>query len=522
MKKFPLTFVMTLSLLCLILGCTVQESNLMQKETYDILIKGGTIIDGSGAQGYIADVLVQGEIISKIGRVDENTISVKQVIDARGKVVTPGFIDHHAHGNPLKTPEFNNFSGMGVTTILLGQDGDSSDDLARWMEKVDSTKTGINIGTFVGHGTIRNQAGVKLNPDPSQEDLEKMAKLVEQAMELGCFGLSTGLEYQPGSFSGQKELIAIAVPVGENHGLVSSHTRNEDDDAIQESIAELIAQGQGGHCPINISHMKVVYGHGAARAEEILLQMEEARQTGISITADMYPYQASYTGIGIVFPAWAKPPFKYDEVVKTRRSDLATYLRDRVNRRNGPAATLLGTAPWAGKTLAQIATELDKPFEDVLIDDIGPRGASGAYFVMDQELQDRLFIDPHIMVCSDGSPTMRHPRGYGSFAKIIRYYVREKKLLELEEAIYKMTGLPARTLGLDSQKRGLIQTDFAADMLIFDPERIMDKATFEAPHQISEGFDWVLVNGIPVRAEGSFTGQLGGKMLRKHHKGMKL
>ncbi|NQT61712.1 MAG: amidohydrolase family protein [Candidatus Marinimicrobia bacterium] len=485
------------------------------KNSYDILIKNGTIIDGTGNPGFRADILVIGEQIILIKDVDPHSITAKTTIDATNMVVTPGFIDNHAHGNPLNTPEFKNFSAMGVTTIFLGQDGVSSENISDWMNDVDAVELAINIGTYVGHGSIRNQAGVKLDPKPSYGDRSKMARLVDEALEAGCFGLSTGLEYQPGSFSELNELIAIAKPVGKRDGVISSHTRNEDDEAVQNSIAELIEQGEGGNCAVNISHLKVVYGQGVPRAEEILQQMKDARQQGVSITADMYPYQASYTGIGIVFPEWAKPPYKYEEVVRTQRDELASFLKKRIQMRNGPEATLFGTAPWAGKTLKQVATELAKSFEDVLIDDIGPKGASGAYFVMDQELQDRLFLDPYIMAGSDGSPSMRHPRGYGSFAKVIRYYVKEKKLLKLEQAIYKMSGLPAKTVGLVKQNRGLLKEGFFADILVFDPDQIKDVATFENPHELASGFDWVIVNGKIVRSEGEFTGQRPGKMLRK-------
>ena len=508
----------TVSLFTLVLVLSVilkAQGQDAEAEKYDILIHGGTVIDGSGNPGLKTDLLIKGAQIVRVGDVDISNISVKEVIDAEGKVVTPGFIDSHAHGNPARTPEFKNFTGMGVTTIFLGQDGSSARDISEWMKKVEEARPAINIGTFVGHGTVRNQAGVKLNPNPSDVDLQQMADLVDDALQTGCFGLSTGLEYQPGSFSKPDELIAIATPVGKRKGIVHSHMRNEDNDAVDNSIAELIAQGVGGCCGVQISHIKVVYGHGKKRAEDILAQMEKARNKGISVTADIYPYTASYTGIGIVFPDWAKPPHEYDDVVKSRRNDLAAYLRKRVNLRNGPRATLFGTDPWTGKTLAQVAAELGKPFEDVLIDDIGRDGASAAYFVMDQELQDRLFIDPYVMVCTDGSPTMRHPRGYGSFAKVIRYYVRETKLLKLEKAVHKMTGLPAVTMGLTGQKRGLLKAGFAADILVFDPDKIIDKATFENPHQIAEGFDWVIVNGVPVRADGEFTGKRGGKMLRK-------
>ena len=511
--KLSITAGLTLILLLTACTNTHDQGEIMKK--YDILIQGGTIIDGSGSPGFQADILIQDSRIVQIGDLEAFLPNVNTVIDATGKVVTPGFIDSHAHGNPVKSPTFRNFSAMGVTTIVLGQDGESAGDMAAWMTAVEEARPAINIATLIGHGTVRSKSGVELNPDPTTEELQRMAALVDEAMELGCFGLSTGLEYQPGSFSSLAELKTIATPVGKRGGVVHSHTRNEDNDAIEQSIAELIAQGEGGGCAVNISHLKVVYGHGAARAEDILQQMDSARHLGVQVTADIYPYLASFTGIGIVFPDWAKPPYKYAEVVQSNRTELATYLRNRVNLRNGPEATLMGTEPWAGKTLAQIATELDKPFEDVLIDDIGPNGASAAYFVMDQDLQDRLFIDPYVMVCSDGSPSMRHPRGFGSFAKVIRYYVRENKLLTLEAAVHKMTGLPAATLGLLDQKRGLLQDGFAADILIFDPDAVEDKATFEKPHQFAEGFDWVIVNGIPIRANGGFTAARGGKILRK-------
>jgi len=499
--------------LILTFNSNAQES---AKENYDILIKNGTVIDGTGRSGFSADVLVKDDKIITIGDVDISTINVDLIIDAKGKIVSPGFIDSHAHGNPIKTPEFNNFSGMGVTTIFLGQDGESAANISEWIKKVEEAEPAINIGTLVGHGTVRDEAGVKLNPNPSKEDIEQMAKLVDEAMEAGAFGLSTGLEYQPGSFSELDEIVAIAKPVGIRGGIVHSHIRNEDDDVIESSIEELIQQGKKGECDVQISHIKVTFGHGKERAKKVIAQMEKARNEGISITADIYPYTASYTGIAIVFPDWAKPPHIYEDVVKNKREELAEYLRKRITLRNGPESTLFGTAPWAGKTLKEVAAQLGKPFEDVLIDDIGPKGASAAYFVMDSELQDELFIDPYVMVCTDGSPTMRHPRGYGSFAKVIRYFVRETKMLKLEEAVRKMTGLPAERIGLLEQKRGLIKPDFAADILIFDPQKVNDKATFENPHQLAEGFDYVIVNGALIKDDGDFTGNRGGQVLVKN------
>jgi N-acyl-D-amino-acid deacylase len=482
---------------------------------YDLLIRNGTVIDGAGAPGRKADVLIDGDRIARVGSVDAAKVWARRAIDATGMVVTPGFIDVHAHGDPLKTPEFENFLSMGVTTICLGQDGESPQDLAAWMREVEEARPGVNVATFVGHGTVRNLAGVELQRNPSRQQLQAMQRLVREAMQQGCLGLTTGLEYQPGSFANLEELIAVAQPVAQAGGLVMSHMRSEDDDAIEGALAELLAQGWGAGCPVHVSHIKVVYGHGAKRAEQILKQMQTARVGGLRVTADIYPYNASYTGIGIVFPDWAKPPHDYAQVVKTRRAELAEYLRDRVTRRNGPEATLFGTEPWTGKTLAQVAAQLDKPFEDVLIDDIGLGGAHAAYFVMDAELQERLLVDPHVMICSDGSSTSRHPRGHGAFARVIRKFVAERKLLSLEAAVHKMTGLAAATVGLDQVKHGLLVEGYAADLLVFDPQQVRDNATYEEPHRLATGFAWVVVNGQIARDNGRATGSRAGRLLRR-------
>ncbi len=480
-----------------------------------ICIRGGQVIDGTGGPRRAADVLIEGDRIVAIGEIDAERAAGARVIDARGMVVTPGFIDAHSHGDPLKTPELENFLAMGVTTICIGQDGESPEKLAEWMRAVEQAHPGTNIATFVGHGTIRNLAGVGLKRDPSKQQISRMRELVREAMGLGCLGLTSGLEYQPGSFADLNELIALARPVAQAGGLVMSHMRSEDDDVIEEALAELLTQCREAGCPAHVSHIKVTYGHGAQRAEKVLAQMEAARAGGNRVTADIYPYLASYTGIGIVFPDWAKPPHDYAEVVRTRRADLAEYLRKRVTLRNGPEATLFGTAPWTGKTLAEVAAELNKPFEDVLIDDMGPDGAQAAYFVMDADLQERLLTDPHVMISSDGSSTSRHPRGHGAFARVIRKYVVERKLLSLEEAVRKMTDLPAQTTGLAWGKRGRLAPGYAADVLVFDPEAVADNATYADPHVLAGGFAWVIVNGQVAREQDRALGSRAGRMLRR-------
>lgn len=457
---------------------------------FDILIKNGQIIDGSGSNTYEADLLINADTIAFIGQVDTTKIIVKKTIDATDKVISPGFIDAHAHGDPMKTPDFENFLAMGVTTICLGQDGSSpSGAIGEWMTQVKQQKLGVNIAQFIGHGTLRRQAGINFEKNPSATQLSQQQILLQNALDAGCFGMSTGLEYTPGTFAKDTELVPLAKIVGKSNGLIMSHVRNEDDEQVESSIRELLRQGQ--HCNVQVSHMKSVYGKGRKRAKALLELLDDITDS-TSVTADVYPYTASYTGIGIVFPKWAKAPNDYKKVVKNRRAELLAFLKQKITERNGPTATLFGTAPYAGKTLAQLSKEQGISYENVLLG-IGPNRASGAYFIMDDELQTEIIEHPKVMICSDGSPTMRHPRGYGSFAKIIEEYVSKRKRLSLAEAIRKMTSFPAQTIGLS--KRGLVQTGYFADLLIFAPANIKANATYEKPHQLATGFDYVLVNG---------------------------
>ncbi|WP_020533826.1 N-acyl-D-amino-acid deacylase family protein [Flexithrix dorotheae] len=489
------------------------EILISQQTDFDVLIHRGQVVDGSGATAFAADILLKGDSIAFVGQVDTAKITFSKYIDAKGKTVSPGFIDTHAHGNPLKTPDFENFLAMGVTTISLGQDGFSPSypNIEEWFNKIEDKGIRPNLAMFIGHGTLRQLSGINFNPDPSEEELEKMGNILEKALQAGCLGMTTGLEYTPGTYGKKEELVHLAKIVGKHDKMIMSHMRNEDDEAMENSISELLEQGK--YCHVHVSHMKVVYGKGEERAHEILGILENARKEGIEVTADVYPYNASYTGIGIVFPDWAKGPNNYANVKITKKDELAAYLRQRVTKRNGPEATLLGTAPWTGKTLAQVAKESGKPFEEVLIDDIGPGGASGAYFVMNETLQETFVKDSLVMICSDGSPTGHHPRGHGTFAKVIEEYVFQKQLFSLEEAIRKMTSLSAESMGLTD--RGRIEVGKKADILIFEPEKVQAKATYENPYQLAEGFDWVLINGDIKRENGQLVGERNGVILKR-------
>jgi len=485
----------------------------------DLVIRNGRVVDGTGNPSTVTDVIIRGGKVLSLEKVSNPLPDGVTVLDASGKIVSPGFIDTHSHGNPVEDPELHNFLAMGVTTICLGQDGSSVPvgRMAKFFADVETTVPGTNVLTFVGHGTVRTESGIRLSTTPTLEQITSMTTLVEQGLELGAWGLTTGLEYQPGMFSTPQELAAVAKPVGKRDLVVMSHMRNEDDDQLSSSIRELVEQCRAADARAHVSHIKSVYGKGAPRAEEILDILEKARVSGVAVTADIYPYTASHTGLSILFPRWALPPNSYNDAVTSRRAELVQYLHDRVAKRNGPEATLLGNGPYVGKTLADLAREKGKPYAEVLLE-LGPRGGSAAYFVMDEELQARLLIADGINICSDGGPGSSHPRSYGTFAKVIRKYVNEDKTLSLEKAIHKMSGLPAETIGLDKANRGTIAAGNYADILIFDPAQVKDTATYENPKQLAEGIDTIIVNGAVIRKDGQFMGKRAGRLLKRFEK----
>lgn len=488
---------------------------------YDWLIAGARVIDGTGGPPVTADVLLQGGQIAWVGTVDRDTLQVARTLDAAGRVLAPGFVDAHAHWDLPEPRDFSNFLAQGVTTIVLGQDGRSPqvDRLARHMEQVESGGIGVNVAWMVGHNTVRMESGVGY-AEPDSAGLAAMAELVARGMDDGAFGLTTGLEYDPGIRSGMEELVAVARPVAERDGVVMSHVRNEDADQVEGSLAELLEQGRRSGARVHASHLKVVLGRDTTQADRMLGMLAAARGEGIGATADVYPYTASFTGLSILFPEWARPPHDYRAVVASRRGELAEWLRDRVEARNGPEATLFATGPWAGRTLAEAAEAEGRPFEELLVE-LGPSGARAAYFVMDEGIMTTFLRDPGVGVSSDGGPSMAHPRGYGTFARVIRRHVVENGDLALEEAIRKMSGLNASILRLDDPgvvetPRGRIRQGFAADLVLFDPTRVADRADFEDSFRLAEGMDGVWVNGVLSWQDGAAVpGAAAGRVLRR-------
>ncbi len=471
------------------------------------------LVDGTGASPRLADLLVAGDRIARILPPGQGSAPSARIVSGEGRVLAPGFIDLHSHGDPLED-SYESFLAMGVTTITLGQDGSGPRigkdlDPHGWMRAVDRAPLDVNVALLSSHGTLRRAAGV---PDsvrrPDAAGLARMAAQLEAELRAGAFGLSYGLEYVPGIYSETAELANLGRVVSRHGGVVMSHMRSENDEEIERSIDELIASSLPARP--HISHLKVVFGKGERRARELLAFLAAKRRQGIDLTADQYPYEAGYTGIAILFPEWALPPTDYAKVVAERRQELRDHLVRRMTRRGGPEALLIGTAPHAGKTLAQAAREAGLDYADFLIR-IGPQGGSGAHFTQDKALQDVLLVDPHVAFSTDGGPGMRHPRATGTYAKLVEEYVVRDRKLAIEEMVRKGTGFPARILGLAD--RGVIREGAKADLILFDPAKVKARSTYVDPFARAEGFDLVMVNGRPAFEDGKRIGT-PGRLLR--------
>jgi N-acyl-D-amino-acid deacylase len=477
---------------------------------YDWALGDALLVDGSGAPARSGGALVKDGKIVYVGPLDPDTVEARERWMLDGRVLAPGFIDAHAHGDPLETPGFPNFLAQGVTTVFLGMDGSSprAGALEGIMDRTDALGPLVNVGWLAGHGSLRMESGMGYDPS-TPEGREILASLVGAAMDRGAFGVSLGLEYDAGLPADAEELARIGVEVAARGGIISSHMRNEDADQVEASLAELIEQGRASGARVHASHLKVVLGRDPGQATRILAQMDRARAEGVLVSADVYPYTASFTGISILFPDWARPPHDYAQVSVARRDELLDHLRGRVLARNGPEATLFGSGPWSGKTLEAAAAETGRPFEELLLD-LGPSGARAAYFVMDDAVMTRFLLDPHTVISSDGSPVMSHPRGYGSFARILRRFVVEERALSLEDAVARMSGRTAALFGLSDPARvelprGLLRPGFAADLVVFHPHEVRDAADFVNPFQLAEGVAAVWVNGVRVWAPGAGT-----------------
>jgi dihydroorotase/N-acyl-D-amino-acid deacylase len=530
---------------------------------YDLVIVNGLVVDGTGRPAYRADVSVRGDRIETIGQA-RRLPRARRVIDADGLVVAPGFIDMlgQSEVNLLIDPRAMSKVMQGVTTEVTGEGGSiapmnerlikEDEDyyrrfnltvdwrtLAEYFRRVERQGLGLNLATFVGATQVRAYAMGFDNRAPTLTELEEMRRLVAQAMEDGALGLSTSLQYVPARFAKTDEIVELAKVAARYGGVYATHQRSEAN-ALDSSLAEVFEIARRARIPTGIWHLKTAYKKNWGRMPEVLKRIETARRQGLKITADVYPYTAASTSLNACLPPWALEGGT--ERMLARLADPETRARlkreittDSADWENiylgsgGAQGVLIGSVnnrvleALQGQHLSQIATAQNKDPLDALFDLIlADRGQTGAiYFMMSENDLRAALTSPHVSICTDSgaratdgplSGTKSHPRGWGSYPRILARYVRDEKLLTLEEAVHKMTGMSAARVNL--RDRGVLRRGAFADITIFDPARVRDRATFEQPNQYAEGINYVIINGQLAVDNGARTQALSGRVLR--------
>jgi N-acyl-D-amino-acid deacylase len=500
---------------------------------FDLVITRGRVVDGSGNPWFEADIALKDGKIAAMGKIAADRGA--RSIDALGKTVAPGFIDVHTHieSEIESIPTADNFSRMGVTSVITGNCGSSFLEIGEFLSRLEKSGVSINVGSLVGHNSIRREAmGGNYDRPPSSEELQRMRELAEKAMREGAVGISTGLIYIPGTYSKTDEIAELAKVVSRYGGLYATHMRDEGEE-LEKSIKEALDIGEQAKCPVEISHFKVTSKKRWGDSRITTGIIEGARARGQQVTVDQYLYTASSTNLGVIFPKWL-----FDggpDKVRERLLDPAT--RERVRKemideakrrgREDYSYAYVGNHPanpsFNGKNLSEITKLVRQKsgFEEEAeqaIEMLLAGGAGMIYHSMSEEDLERIFRQSYTMVASDSSviniesPSVPHPRGFGNNARALGYYVRERRLVSLEEAIRKMTSLPAQTFGL--WDRGILRPGMAADIVIFDEKTIGDRATFQQPKQFPIGIDYVFVNGLITVRNGNHTGMLPGRVLR--------
>lgn len=524
MKK-PILLLSVVLMLCFFLqNCTTPH--------YELIIRNGTVYNGTDAEPQQLDIAIGGEQIVKIAANIRGTAN--REIDAEGLVVAPGFIDVHAHLEPLKLlPGAESHIRQGVTTALGGPDGGSQFPLGKYMTEIDSMGIGLNVGYLIGHNTIRNHVMGMVNKKPSPEELSQMKNHVEKAMEEGAFGISTGLKYLPGAWAETEEVVELSKVAAKHGGIYTSHMREEGLGLI-DAVEETINIARLAKIPVVITHHKAIGKPAWGKSKETLAMVDQARADGFDVMIDQYPYTASHTGISVLIPPWSMEGGRYDKFAERCKDPI---LRDSIKRgiifnilndRGGGDLKRIqfSTFNWkpelAGKTLYDWAVleNLEPNAEngaELVIQAQLHRGAKAIYHAINPDDVKRIMAHPQTMVASDGrlnefGKGHPHPRAYGTFPRVLGYYAREEKVLSLQTALYKMTGLPAKRIGL--KDRGWLKENYFADITIFDADKISDKGTFEKPHQYPVGINYVLVNGQIVLEGEKYNDVRSGKVLR--------
>ncbi len=499
-------------------------------ETYDLIIRNGRLADGTGNPAYFTDVAVKNGRVATVGRA---TGQAAAEIDAKGQIVAPGFIDVHTHADELADmPEAEQFLRMGVTTVVAGNCGESALNLGKALRAIEAKRVCINFASLIGHGTVREKGmGGSFNRPPTAEELEKMRRLVEQAMQDGAVGLSTGLIYPPSVYGQTDEIIELAKVVARYDGIYATHQRNEGAGIIG-SLDEIIRIAREAGVRAEVSHIKLAGEKAWGRADEVLAYIEKARAEGLDLTQDQYAYTASSTGISQLIPEEAMEggrgefkkrlddPAQKTKIVEGMRAKI--HDRGRTDYAYAVIASYRHDKSYNGLNIVEAAKKmrgseaLDDQIETILeIERNG--GASGVFHGMNEDDLKTFMRHPNTMVACDSGlrklgEGVPHPRGYGNNARVLARYVRELKVLRLEDAIRKMTSLPATTFRIEG--RGLLREGNWADIVVFDPDKVRDVSTFTDPHHYSEGFRHVLVNGVPVIQNDQLTAARPGKVLR--------
>jgi len=498
--------------------------------TYDTVIRGGRVVDGTGNPARFADVAIKDGKIAAIGRINDDA---KRTIDARGKIVAPGFIDVHTHADEVaEQPLAENFLRMGVTTLVVGNCGSSALNVKNFFDEVQSNTVSPNVATLIGHNTVRERAmGGSFDRPPTVEELERMKQLVGQAMDDGAVGLSTGLIYLPGVFSKADEIIALAKIISPHDGIYASHMRHEDSQ-IFDALDEVFRIAREAEVRAEVSHLKLSGEKAWGKAENVLAHIAKARAEGLDITHDQYAYTASSTGMRQLIPedAFDGGRKKFLELIANpeERAGLAARMREKIQARGrqdyayAVIASYRADKSYNGLNIVEAAKKMRG--SDSLADQIETileieknGGASGVFHGMNEADLQKFMQHPNTMIACDSSirafgKDVPHPRGYGNNARVLGRYVRELKTLTLEDAIRKMTSLPANTFQF--RDRGLIREGGWADIVVFDPETVTDPSTYNDPHHYATGIPYVLVNGVVVVEDSKHTGAKPGMGLK--------
>ena len=479
------------------------------------LIREVSLLDGTGQPAVAASVRIEGDRIVAIGKLKPR--AGEAVVDAKGLTLAPGFVDTHSHaGSDLgRLRDALAAVSQGITTVVVGQDGGSPVPLAPALAERERTPAAVNVATYVGHNSVRDKVmGEDFRRVARPEEVARMAELVEEGMQAGALGFSTGLEYDPGIYSAPSEVLELARVAARSGGRYISHVRSEDR-RFWEAIEELLTIGRETRMPVQVSHMKLAMRSLWGQADRLLKRLDEARAQGIEVTADVYPYTYWHATLSVVFP----------ERDFDNRASAELALREVA----APEGMLLGRyAPqpeYAGKTIAEIARRRGTDPPQTLMDLIREAETWGKAHPevedvesvigtsMDEADVTKLLQWPWSNVCTDGALDGAHPRGFGTYPRVLGRLVREQKALALPEAIRKMTSLAARNVGLEG--RGTIAVGAPADLVLFDPATVIDRATTAAPHQVSIGIRRVWVNGTEVFRDGATTGAYPGRVLRR-------